>query len=337
VGQAFDTLFPLSSSAFTVEASEALAEIQPEALLTRVLKGETLTGNEVQLQKLHADPVQLLLSAGPLWGAEQQIIGCVVTMVDISIRKQAEMTLRRSQEELERLVSEQIIELRQRERLAVIGSTTAKLAHEIGNPLNAVFTTLQLFERSLAASPEACMEIMTQTLPGVRNEVARLQNLLQDLRQVTRPQSLSRQPVNPDLVINDILRVHAPAYTVQGICVVEELQNQSQLVSVDTHKFAQVVLNLYKNAVEAMPQGGLLTVRSSCDHGSYCLEVQDTGPGIPDGLHIFEPFATTKSEGTGLGLPIVKQIVEAHDGRIDYTNVMEEECGARFTIRLPLG
>jgi signal transduction histidine kinase len=105
-------------------------------------------------------------------------------------------------------------------------------------------------------------------------------------------------------------------------------------ISVDEERLKQVVANLADNAVEAMPEGGTLTVRAFRDRDELCLEIADTGMGISPGVNIFELFTTTKSHGTGLGLAVVRQIVSAHGGRVDYRSV--PGSGATFTVRLPI-
>ena len=103
---------------------------------------------------------------------------------------------------------------------------------------------------------------------------------------------------------------------------------------IDSGKFTQALVNLCKNAVEAMPRGGTLTVKGSNSGGQVTLEVSDTGVGIPEGVDIFEPFITTKPEGTGLGLPIARQIIAGHGGTLNY--VSELEKGTTFIISLPV-
>ena len=116
--------------------------------------------------------------------------------------------------------------------------------------------------------------------------------------------------------------------------VEQNLPTDLPLVMADRDKLKQVLLNLCKNAFEAMPEGGTLTVRLHNFGEHITLEVADTGMGIPAGVDIFEPFVTTKSEGTGLGLPIVRQIVVAHSGTLTYTS--EPSKGTTFTVTLPL-
>jgi signal transduction histidine kinase len=102
----------------------------------------------------------------------------------------------------------------------------------------------------------------------------------------------------------------------------------------DQDKLKQVLLNLCKNAVEAMPNGGTLTVRAENSGPHVSIEVSDTGVGIPYGMNVLEPFVTTKTEGTGLGLSIVRQIVNAHSGMLNYTSTPGQ--GTTFTVLLPV-
>ena len=124
------------------------------------------------------------------------------------------------------------------------------------------------------------------------------------------------------------------AYSKRGVMLKIDVPGDLPAISVDEERFKQVVTNLADNAVEAMPDGGTLTVRAYRDRDELCLELADTGIGISPGVNIFELFTTTKSHGTGLGLAVVRQIVSAHGGRVDYRTVPGN--GTIFTVRLPL-
>jgi two-component system sensor histidine kinase HydH len=123
-------------------------------------------------------------------------------------------------------------------------------------------------------------------------------------------------------------------YTERGVRIEQQVPNDLPLVMADGDKLKQVVVNLCKNAVEAMPDGGTLTLWLQRAGERLTLEVADTGKGIPMGVNIFEPFVTTKPEGTGLGLAIVRQIVAAHGGTLDYTSAQGK--GTTFFVTLPL-
>jgi len=115
--------------------------------------------------------------------------------------------------------------------------------------------------------------------------------------------------------------------------VEQEFGSDAILLKADPQKLKQVLLNLCKNAVEAMPHGGTLRISGSARGEEVLVEVSDTGTGIPEGVAIFDAFATTKPHGTGLGLPIVKKIVSAHGGTVAYHN--QPGSGTVFTLRFP--
>lgn len=228
-------------------------------------------------------------------------------------------------------LQEQLVE---RERLAAIGTTAATFAHEVGNPLNSMYMLAQLLERRLRKQYDAVDESVLTPLHNLMGEMQRLLALLEEFRSLARRQQLQLKPVSLPLLIADLCTTEAPYYAAHNIEVAHEISTDLPLIEADTEKLKQVLLNLCKNAVEAMPQGGTLTVRTHNSSGRLRLEVSDTGVGIPVGLDIFEPFTTTKTQGTGLGLTIVRQIIAAHKGTLNYFTTPGQ--GSTFTIDLPL-
>ena len=222
----------------------------------------------------------------------------------------------------------------ERERLAVIGTTAAALAHEIGNPLNGMSTNVQLLERRLAKAGDTFDARLTNYVSNIRHEIARLTNLLYEFRSISRRQSFRFQPLDLATVIQELLSAETLHYTNRGVQVESLVPDDLPLVRADADKLKQVLLNLCKNAAEAMPTGGTLRLRAQCAQGQVHIEVSDTGAGIPEGMNIFEPFTTTKAEGTGLGLAIVQQIIAAHSGTLRYTSTLGQ--GTTFTVVLPL-
>lgn len=239
----------------------------------------------------------------------------------------AEVQDRTEQKQLEK-------QLRERERLATIGTTVAKIAHEIGNPLNGMLTTLQVMERDLASQQTALSDSLIEAVHDLKHETNRLRSLLQELRAFARPRDLDFQPTNLVEVVAEVLRGQAASYLERNVTIEQRLPADLAPVMADQEKLAQVLLNLCNNAVEAMPQGGLLTVCVTLTEDGVCLEVKDAGDGIPEGVNVFEPFATTKAHGTGLGLAIAKQLIEAHGGAITYMSAPAQ--GTTFRIVLPM-
>ncbi len=221
--------------------------------------------------------------------------------------------------------------LREKERLATLGTTAAVFAHEIGNPLNGLSTSLQIV-RSMLPSGEN--PVLIETLDIAQQEIQRLASLLSDYRSFARPQRLNLQPADLSQIIEEVLAPEMRSNRSKRIATTFQFEEGMPRVPLDREKMKQVILNLYKNAVEAMPNGGGLTLRTACSEEGISLQIADTGAGIADGLDVFQLFKTTKPEGTGLGLPIVKQIISEHRGTISY--VSEPGKGTTFTIVLPL-
>lgn len=239
----------------------------------------------------------------------------------------AEMQDRTEQKQLE-------AQLRERERLTVMGTTVANIAHEIGNPLNGMMTTLQIIEQELANQQLSSDVNLLEAVHDLKQELNRLRSLLQEMRFFARLPDFDFQPTNLAEMVADVLRRQTAYYLKRNVSLEQRLPAGLPLVMADQEKLAQVLLNLCNNAVEAMPEGGALTVCASINEDGVCLEIQDSGEGIPKEVDVFEPFMTTKGQGSGLGLAIVKQIVEAHGGTITYASKPGQ--GTTFRIVPPL-
>ena len=241
------------------------------------------------------------------------------------------------------------------ERLTELSTLTGGLAHEIRNPLSTLKVNLQLLsevwhDADELAESDLCRRSLgkIETLAG---EVDRLQEILDDFLRYIGRQELSRARVNLNEIVDDLLVFFRPQATARRVQVLATLDAQPLLCDLDVAKFKQALLNLFVNAQQAMPEGGELMVRTGAqtshaedrtpgddaDGTSYaCVEVIDTGCGIPpENLGtIFQPYFSTKREGTGLGLSTTRRIVRAHGGTIEVD--AEPGRGTRFVIRLPL-
>jgi signal transduction histidine kinase len=224
-------------------------------------------------------------------------------------------------------------QLREKEHLASIGTATAMLAHEIRNPLNGMSTTVQFLERSLQNNFEPTKEMVISTLHDLKSEIARLQTLLAEFHVISQPQQMCSQAVEVAELLRNVMPLAVPEFYSGAFKIVEELDPKLPSVRGDRDKLKQVFLNITKNAFEAMPDGGILTVRTYSREKTICIEIADTGTGIPDGLNVFDLFRSTKARGTGLGLAIARQIVLAHGGAIDYSSRVG--AGTTFRVTLP--
>jgi two-component system sensor kinase FixL len=221
---------------------------------------------------------------------------------------------------------------RERERLALLGTMAAVFAHEVANPLTGLSASLQFVESELKRK-KFDEPFLRDTVQGAMREIDRLGSLLNEFRSLALPQTLDLELTDLKKVIQEVLAGQKMAYRAAGITVKLDFENGLPAVELDAAKMKQAILNLCKNAVEAMREGGYLTLKAHRAGQMVVLEIADNGIGVPEGVNIFELFKTTKAGGTGLGLPLVQQIVSAHNGTITYTT--DAGHGTTFTVRLP--
>lgn len=238
------------------------------------------------------------------------------------------------------------------ERVQALTLLAASVAHEIGNPLNALHIHLQLMERELKKSRETNVEgrgqkfardsgarlstfdlrRLEQYLDVCKGEINRLDYIVTQFLQAIRPAPLQLKPVSLNEVVERTLELLRPELDNRGITIKSKLARQLPATPIDPTQVQQALVNLVKNAMQAMTRGGTLTVQTGESPEAVWVSVADTGGGIPPEqlARIFEPFYTTKKKGTGLGLMIVQRIVRAHSGRIE----LDSHVGRGTTFRL---
>ncbi len=215
------------------------------------------------------------------------------------------------------------------ERLAALGELSAVVAHEVRNPLGVIFNSLGSLRRLVQPTGDAAM-----LLDIVGEEADRLNRIVGDLLDFARPVRPVLRPEPLERVVDEA--VSAALAQNPGVTLVREIEKGLPDVPMDVRLIRQAVLNLAVNAVQAMPRGGRLTVRAAPSSGAVVLEIEDSGAGIPDEVQhrIFEPFFTTKASGTGLGLAVVKRILDVHGGEVAVSSV--PGSGTVFTLRFLL-
>jgi signal transduction histidine kinase len=222
---------------------------------------------------------------------------------------------------------------RDHDRLSSLATAAAVFAHEVANPLNGIGMSVQLLEKEFLQRHDVS-PVLRESIVEANKEIARLSSLLRDFRSFARTQFVEFQPTDLSKLVQEVLAPEMVLFSNSGVRVRSHLSGLPPIM-LDPDKMKQVILNLCKNAVEAMPQGGCLTLKGYLSSAeTVVLEVTDTGIGIREGMDIFEIFRTTKPDGTGLGLPLVSQIVSAHRGTVDY--VSEPGNGTTFRLSLPV-
>ena len=311
-----------------------------------------------------------LSSQAPVGGSSdiREVVSQYNRMVDrireaVAVKEQLLQEIHRFNDTLQQKVSETTEELRRThamlgearaqaeraEKLAALGELSAMVAHELGNPLNAISGNLQMLEQ------DATIGDRDRHLSVVRAEVKRMIEILHHILESTRVR-IERSPVDLNVVIRDVLAVNAPGLSHRSIELVTDLPQGLAPVAADSHTLHGVIFNLVTNAIQAMPQGGELAICTryirkeesdgtlvvagthELDDGAIRFIVRDTGHGIPpEYVHrIFEPFFTTRQaqRGTGLGLAICHRAVSSAGGRLAVQSVVGQ--GTTFTIDLPL-
>jgi PAS domain S-box-containing protein len=252
----------------------------------------------------------------------------LASVIDITARKQAELEHQLQNMELARVG-----------RVAVMGELAASLAHEVNNPIGAIVTNARAAQRSIAAGKIGTEEL-TELLTDIVADGRRAGEVIQGVRNMVRKGKPRRALIQIGDTIRELIRiVHADAVG-REIEVTAEVDSNMGQVWGDPVQILQVLLNLAINSFEAMTavpsDARRLAIHASCDgNGDILVSMRDSGPGFPSRMveQLFEPFFSTKAEGTGMGLAISRSIVEAHGGTLAGENC--DDGGACFTVHLP--
>ncbi len=222
-------------------------------------------------------------------------------------------------------------QLMQSEKMAAIGQLAAGLAHEIYNPLNVISGFTEILLKQNAENPAD-----KKHLEEIYRETNRCQNLIAELLRFAKPKESGKELADIGIIIQEAVSLIQSHTKTQGIIVESKLETVLPVLLIDRDQIKQVVLNLLLNACQAMPTGGELRLSASHAGNRVRIEITDTGIGIPEKnlKNIFNPFFTTKAEGTGLGLALSFTVIESHGGTIEAKS--EEGKGSIFTISLPL-
>ncbi len=220
------------------------------------------------------------------------------------------------------------------EKLAAVGTLTAGLSHEIRNPLNAAALQLSVLERRVHKLAPALQRPLLDPLTLVRDEIRRLDHILEDFLQFARPREFQAQAVDLGRLLDNVLDLLAGDAERRGVQLERDFADVPE-VRGEEGRLRQVAMNLALNALEATPKGGKVRLWSRGEERRVIVGVDDAGPGVPPELRerIFEPFFTTKASGSGLGLPIVHAIITQHGGTIAVAP--SPGGGARFLVTLP--
>jgi len=221
------------------------------------------------------------------------------------------------------------------ERFNALTLLAAGVAHEIGNPLNSLHIHLQLMERKVRKLDGKMKEELEEAIAISRAEITRLDSIVTQFLQAIRPSKPVLHPENVNPIVEETLRFFAPEIADRDIVVEAELRPDLPFIELDRDQMKQAFYNVIKNSFEAMKRRGILRIRTEMDATHVSISFTDTGGGMSaESLsRVFEPYFTTKSTGSGLGLLIVRRIVREHGGELAIET--NEGKGLTLTIRLP--
>jgi PAS domain S-box-containing protein len=273
------------------------------------------------------------LSGSLIFDSNNEPLICIATIEDITERKHLQKKLDEYRENLERLVEERTKQLKDAERLAAIGATAGMVGHDIRNPLQAMTSDIYLLKDYLNSMPEhAVKKDVHESLAGIENNIEYINKIVADLQDYARP-------LKPDYAIVDlselVVNVFETIAIPKNINTKKTIRAHSKLKT-DPTFIRRALTNLVNNAVQAMPQGGELEIMAFEKENTVTITVSDTGVGIPEDVKpkLFTPMMTTKSRGQGLGLAVVKRLIEALNGQITFES--QEKKGTKFIITLTL-
>jgi PAS domain S-box-containing protein len=223
--------------------------------------------------------------------------------------------------------------LRDAERLAAIGATAGMVGHDIRNPLQAITGDVYLAKVELASVPDAeCKANALESLTEIEKNISYINKIVQDLQDYARPLNPAAKEIDLQSLIEDLIKKNGIP---EEVNVSVKIQKEAASIVADPEIIRRVLANLVTNALQAMPEGGKLTIGTTKEADDTVITVQDTGVGIPQEVRakLFTPLFTTKSKGQGFGLAVVKRMIEAMNGTITFESEIGK--GTKFILRLP--
>jgi signal transduction histidine kinase len=233
-------------------------------------------------------------------------------------------------------LADDAVVLASEEKRALLSRLVARLAHEVRNPLSSLDIHVQLLQEDLAQPKPALRDKMARRLATIRDELKRLEEIVENFLRLSGPSSLTLGEVQVGELLQHVVEVVRPEASARQIEIVANQPAALRPLWGDAGQLTQAFLNVVLNALQAVQRHGQVKIHLRLEGSEWlCVDVRDSGPGVPPGNRgaVFEPYYTTKEDGTGLGLWIAQQIVAAHGGTIHVSNA--REGGAAFTFRLP--
>jgi signal transduction histidine kinase len=312
---------------FIYQTTLGLIAVSSEAIII-------LLGTNAQFMELFPMLLSMLVAfsvaASSSWQLHKQLER---SFKDINERIKAETKLDEYSKNLERIVDERTKALKDAERLATIGTTVGMVGHDIRNPLQAITGDLYLTKQDVDTLPDnQTKKSMQENLEAIEKNIDYIDKIVADLQDYARPIKPINRKINLETIVKLLITTNIP----KNIQTTYKIDADAKIINGDYILLKRILMNLITNAIQAMPDGGKLSINASKDLQNIVIFVQDTGVGIPEEAKpdIFKPMFTTKSKGQGFGLVVVKRLTESQGGTVRFESDLGK--GTKFIISLPI-
>jgi PAS domain S-box-containing protein len=327
---------PIGHSTKIMRLLKPNGEIYPFKKLpaNRALKGEKIIDDEAIIERRDGSRILVSSTSAPLVDSKGEIIGSVAIFEDITDKRKLENKLDLQMKDLEKLVSKQVQQLKNAERLSAIGQTAGMIGHDIRNPLQAIFGDTYMLKSAVDSLPESvAKKSLRESIDNLEENLSYIDKIIQDLQDYAKPPKPTLEHVTVEKIIQEVISNMDIPDTIQ---VSMSLEDGSLALKADRVYLKRILTNLISNAIQALTTGGKISIKVKCKEDKALLSVEDTGHGIPVEVkdRIFMPLVTTKAKGQGFGLAVVKKLTEALNGNVTFES--EPGKGTRFDIELPL-
>lgn len=319
----------------------SVKDLMPEKWLEqreKIVKKVLQTGHSILFEREYERKDHSIFPASVrtwrLTDGKGKVIGIWSIVRDISEQKERQKNLELHAGMLQELIAERTMQLQNSERLAAIGQTAGMVGHDLRNPLQTITGELYLAKIQVESLSESELKSnLQESIQVIEEQAIYMDKIVSDLQAFVQPLKIDKKPVNVNEIVDKVISsIIIPA----NISLQTQMENNFPQINADPQLIKRVLINLVTNAVQAMPNGGKITVKSQAySDGQVSIAVEDTGVGISEKVkpQIFTPLFTTKPRGQGFGLAVCKRVIEAHGGNISFES--QEGKGAKFKIQFP--